>query len=131
MAALIPRGAIEVGKQEKLGGGHTAIGLRVVNRGYLGTYGLTSAKKLPLSEPMRLTVEGVGVKIAAPAESVVEIGHLDGWGQGLYSGTNVFFPWTRGNVHEKFVTLVVAGAGTIKVQVGSVRVGYRTLAVSV
>jgi hypothetical protein len=124
VAALIPRVAIEIVKQERLGPDLTRIELRVVNRGYLGTYGLTSAKKLPLSEPMRLTAEGSGVKVAAPAEAVIEIGHLDGWGQGLYNGANVFFPWTRGNVHEKFVTLVVEGKGKLKVKVGSVRVGY-------
>ena len=76
---------------------------------------------------MRLTMESSGVTVAAPAEKVLEIGHLDGWGQGLYSGVNIFFPWTRGNAHEKFVTLVVSGKGTLKVKVGSVRVGYRTL----
>ena len=124
VAALIPRVAIEIVRQERLGPDLTRIELRVVNRGYLGTYGLTSAKKLPLSEPMRLTSEGSGVKVAAPAEAVIEIGHLDGWGQGLYNGANVFFPWTRGNVHEKFVTLVVEGKGKLKVKVGSVRVGY-------
>ncbi len=70
-------------------------------------------------------------KVTAPGESVIEIGHLDGWGQGLYAGANVFFPWTRGNVHEKFVTLVVQGRGKVKVKVGSVRVGYRSLEVQV
>ncbi|MGZ5088668.1 MAG: hypothetical protein ACXWG3_18340, partial [Usitatibacter sp.] len=124
VAALVPRVAIEVVRQERLGADHTRIELRIANRGYLGTYGLNSAKSLPLSEPMRLTAEGEGVKVAAPAESVVEIGHLDGWGQGLYNGANVFFPWTRGNVHEKFVTLVVEGKGKLRVKVGSVRVGY-------
>ena len=83
------------------------------NRGYLGTYGLPSARKLPHSEPLRLTAEGTGVKLVAPAESIVEIGHLDGWGSGLYNGANIFMPWTRGNVHEKFVTLVVEGRGRL------------------
>jgi hypothetical protein len=127
VAALIPRVAVEVVSEEKLGPNLTRIELRVVNRGYLGTYGLSSAKKLPFSEPLRLTAECEGVKLAAPAEAVVEIGHLDGWGRGLYNGVNIFFPWTRGNVHEKFVTLVVEGKGKLKVRVGSVRVGFRTL----
>jgi hypothetical protein len=122
----VPRITVDVVKQEKVGGDLTRIELRVANRGYLGSYGLSSARKLPFSEPLRATVEG-DVKLAAPGESVIEIGQLDGWGQGLYSGANVFFPWTRGNVHEKFVTLVVQGKGKVRVKVGCVRVGYRTV----
>jgi hypothetical protein len=131
VAALVPQVTIEVVKREKAGAEHTRIELRVANRGYLGTYGLSSARKLPLAEPLRLTTEGAGVKLVAPAESIVEIGHLDGWGSGLYAGTNIFFPWTRGNVHEKFVTLVAEGRGKLKVKVGSCRVGYRSVEVDI
>jgi hypothetical protein len=131
VAALIPRVAIEVLAQEKLGAGLTRIELRIANRGYLGTYGLSSAKKLPFAEPLRLTAECAGVKLAAPAESVVEVGHLEGWGRGLYNGVNIFFPWTRGNVHEKFVTLVTEGRGKVTLRVGSVRVGYKTLEIDI
>ncbi|HUL95165.1 MAG TPA: M14 family metallopeptidase [Usitatibacter sp.] len=127
VAALVPRVAVQVVKSEKLGGDLTRIELRLVNRGYFGTYGLSSARKLPFSEPLRVTAEGEGVSLAAPLESVVEVGHLDGWGQGLYSGANVFFPWTRGNIHERFVTLVARGKGKLRVRVGSVRVGYQKL----
>jgi hypothetical protein len=103
----------------------------VANSGYLGTYGLASAKKLPVAEPLRLSAEGKGVKLVAPAESIVEIGHLEGWGSGLYAGTNIFFPWTRGNPHERFVTLVAKGKGTLAVKVGSSRVGFQTVEVKV
>jgi hypothetical protein len=131
VAALVPRVSIGKVSQEKLAGDLTRLELRVANTGYLATYGLHSAKDLPLSEPLRITTEGQGVKLTAPIESVLEIGHLEGWGQGLYGGSNVFFPWTRGNVNERFVTLVVQGRGTLKVRVGSVRVGYRTLAIDI
>jgi hypothetical protein len=127
VAALVPRVVVEAVKTEKLGGDHTRIELRVANRGYLSTYGLSSAKKLPFSEPLRLQVECDGPELEAPAESVIEVGHLSGWGQGLYNGVSIFFPWTRGNVHEKFVTLVVRGKGTLRVKVGSIRVGYRNM----
>jgi hypothetical protein len=40
-------------------------------------------------------------------------------------------PWTRGNDHERFVTLVAEGKGTLRVRVGSCRVGYRTVDVAV
>jgi len=131
VAALVPRVAVEVVKKEKVAADLTRVEIRVANRGYLGTYGLASARKLPFSEPLRVSAKGDGVKLVAPAESVVEVGHLDGWGQGLYAGANVFFPWTRGNVHEKFVTLVAQGKGRLEVKVSSVRVGDYTLAVDI
>ena len=40
-------------------------------------------------------------------------------------------PWTRGNGHEKFVTLVAEGRGRLQVKVGSCRVGFRTVEVTV
>ena len=43
--------------------------------------------------------------------------------------TTIFFPWTRGNAHERFVTLVAEGKGKLKLRIGSVRVGFRTLEV--
>jgi hypothetical protein len=131
VAALVPRVSVEVISQDRIAEGLTRLEIRIANKGYLGTYGLSSAKKLAHSEPLRVTLEGEGVKLTAPVESVIEIGHLEGWGQGLYSGANVFFPWTRGNVHEKFVTLVVQGKGKLRVKVGSVRVGYRELVIPV
>ena len=130
VAALAPRVSVEVVKQERAEG-HTRIDIRVANRGYLATCGLPSAKALPHSEPLRLTARGEGVTLLAPAEAVIEIGHLDGWGGGLYGGPSVFAPWTRGNAHERVVSLVATGTGTIHIEVGSCRVGLQTLAVKV
>lgn len=95
------------------------------------TYGLSSAKKLPHAEPPQLSAEGADVKLVAPAETIVEIGHLDGWGSGLYGGASIFMLWTRGNVHEKFVALVAQGRGTVKVRVGSCRLGFQNLEIGV
>ena len=131
VAALVPRVTVEVVGKEKVGGDHTRVEIRIANAGYMSTYGIPSARKLPHAEPLRLTAEGKGVALVAPADSVVEIGHLDGWGLGLYNGASIFMPWTRGNVHEKFVTLVAAGKGKLKVKVGSCRVGFRTVEVEV
>jgi zinc carboxypeptidase len=130
VAALVPRVNVEIAKRETAGG-YTRIELRISNRGYLGTCGMPSAKKLPHVEPLRLTAEGSGVEVVAPAEAIVEIGHLEGWGAGLYGGPSIFMPWTRGNAHERYVTLVAKGKGTLSVKVGSCRVGYRTVDVAV
>ena len=131
VAALVPRVSVEVVKQEKVGADTTRIELRVANAGYLGTYGIYSARKLPHAEPLRLTAQCEGAKLVAPGEAVVDLGHLDGWGTGLYGGITIFAPWTRGNVHEKFVTLVAQGRGRVKLRVGSCRVGYREIEVAV
>ena len=130
VAALVPRVSVQVVKQERTGE-HTRIDIRVANHGYLGTYGVPSAKTLPHVEPLRLSARGEGVTLLAPALTVVEIGHLDGWGGGLYGGPSVFSPWTRGNGHERFVTLVATGTGSVQVEDGSCRVGVQRLVVNV
>jgi hypothetical protein len=43
----------------------------------------------------------------------------------------VFSPWSRGNGHERFVTLLVAGTGRVSVEAGSCRVGVQALSVEV
>jgi len=85
---------------------------------------------VPEDAPLRATFEAEGCTLAAPAEKVVELGHISGWGQGLYNGVTIFAPWTRGNVHERFLTLVIEGKGKVTVRVGSARVGIRTLEVT-
>jgi len=128
VAALVPRLSVQVVQQDKADG-HTRIELRVANHGYLGSCGPASALGLPHTEPLRLTARAEGgATLLAPTEAVVELGHLQGWGRGLY-GTSIFSPWSRGNGHERFVTLLVAGAGTVRVEVGSCRVGFREVVV--
>ncbi len=129
VASLVPRVSLEVVRTEKLGDAHVRVELRVINRGYLGTYGLPSARNLPHAEPLRLSIERDNFKIVAPAETIIDIGHLDGWGTGLHHGMSIFMPWTRGNVSEKTLTLVVQGEGALHLKVGSCRVGWQTLVV--
>ena len=130
VAALVPRLQLGVVRQETRGT-HTTVELRVANAGYLPSHGLPSAKGLPHAEPLRLTMKTEGLTLVAPSEQVVELGHLDGWGGGLYGGPSIFSPWTRGNGHERFVTLVVEGRGTLQLEVASCRVGRWTLQLTV
>ncbi|MFN9193755.1 MAG: M14 family metallopeptidase [Pseudomonadota bacterium] len=130
VAALVPRLSLQVVRQERAQG-HTRVELRVANHGYLGSCGPASATDLPHAEPLRLTARADGgATLLAPAGAVVELGHLQGWGRGLH-GTSIFSPWSRGNGHERFVTLLVAGSGTVPVEAGSCRVGYLALRVEV
>ncbi|MEQ1565685.1 MAG: M14 family metallopeptidase [Myxococcota bacterium] len=130
VAALVPRASLTVAEQEKTGD-VTRVVLRVANHGYLATYGLPSAAALPHAEPMRLTARAEGVELLAPASGMAEIGHLEGWGSGLYGGASVFSPTTHGNGHERFVTLVVRGAGLVRVEVSSCRTGTLALTLPV
>jgi hypothetical protein len=125
VASLVPRLQVEVLSQAPLEGHLTRVEVRVANTGYLGSYGLASAKTVPHSEPVRLTAKGEGLTLVAPQQGMADLGHLDGWGAGKYGGTSIFMPWTQGNAHERFVTLVVQGSGTLTVRAGSCRMGYR------
>lgn len=131
VAALVPRLVVEVVSQETLDGQLTRLEVRIANLGYLATYGLSSAKNLPHSEPLRLAAQGSGLTVVAPQQSIIELGQLAGWGAGLYGGNSIFSPWTRGNGHECFVTLVVQGSGTLAVRVGNCRMGHQELAITI
>jgi hypothetical protein len=130
VAALVPCLSVQVLEQAPEQG-HTRVTLRVANHGYLGSCGPASAAGLPHAEPLRLKAQAAGgATLLAPTEAVVELGHLQGWGRGLH-GTSIFSPWSRGNGHERFVTLRVAGTGTVRVEVGSCRVGIEVLEIAV
>jgi hypothetical protein len=129
VATLLPRVELQVVSQQREGtDGPTRIEMRIANRGYLATYGIPSARALPHAEPLRMTVQAeAGAKLLAPTEAVLEIGHLEGWGSGLHGSTTIFSPWTRGNAHERFITLVAQGSGRLRVEVSSCRVGRLSL----
>ena len=131
VAALVPRIELEVLGVERLGADQSRIELRVVNRGYMGSHGLASAQKLSHVEPLRASIKTQGLKLLAPAGPIIEIGHLGGWGTGLYAGPNIFRPWTGGNRQEKTLSVVVQGQGELQVTVGSCRAGFQTIAVDV
>ena len=122
VAALMPRLTLELVSQERKGA-LTQLELQLTNHGYLGSCGLPSAQQLPLSEPLRATWACDGTTVVAPAESTLQLGHLEGWGNGLHGGPGMFAPWTRGNTHQRRFMLLVEGSGSITVTVGSSRTG--------
>ena len=124
VAALSPRMEVQVVSQEKLEANLTRVELRIANTGYLGSYGLHAGKSVPHSEPVRLTATGAQIKVVTPPNGLLDLGHLDGWGAGKYGGTTIFMPWTRGNANERFATLVVQGSGALQIKIGSCRMGW-------
>jgi hypothetical protein len=132
VAALVPRIELELVSRHTDAAGTTRLELRARNLGYLGSAGLASAKALGHAEPLRLSIApGPGVQLLAPAQTVAEIGHLDGWGRGLHNGANSYAPWTRGSGNERCVGVVLQGTGEVEFRLESCRAGTWTLRVPV
>ncbi len=123
VAAMAPALRIARVESTPLGGDHTLITVTVQNEGYLSTAGVPSAKKLPWNEPLSIEISGEGIAaLGGPGRR--EIGHLDGWGRGLFGGASIFFLRSRGNFGTRVVEQVVRGHGTLRVRVGACRVGW-------
>ncbi|MET0344920.1 MAG: M14 family metallopeptidase [Casimicrobiaceae bacterium] len=132
VASLAPRLALEAIDVKALGHGLTRIGATVENRGYLPTQILASAKDLTHNEPLWADVTCEGCELADPALAHVAIGHLDGWGRGLFSGAGaLYYAFGRGTTGAKSLAWIVHGKGTMELRVGSCRVGWITRRVAV
>lgn len=123
VAALAPAIVVEH-RTHDLGGGATRVDVTVRNEGYLPTYVLTSAKTLPWNEPPYLDVACDGPTLADPLAAHQELGHLDGWGHGLYGGSHApFFQRSVGTSVSRTRSFVVTGRGVVRVRVSSPRLG--------
>ncbi len=127
VSALSPAVEATVTEVERLADDLTRVTVTVTNHGYLPTYVLSSAKKLPWNEPLFADVEATGCVLAEPHEAHREVGHLDGWGRGRFDGESaLFYQRSRGSTGRKALTWVVRGKGTFTVRVGSCRTGTTT-----
>ena len=63
--------------------------MRVENDGYLGTYGVPSAKKLDFNEPLYAACTAHKCELVDAGSAHQILGHLDGWGHGLHTGANL------------------------------------------
>lgn len=123
VASLCPRVELAEPTVEQLAPGVHRVTLDVVNLGYLATYGLESSKPLPWNEPLHLEAGGRGLKVEGN-DGRKNLGHLEGWGRGRWSGSHaLFFPRSRGNSTRARVSLVVRGSGELRVVVRSCRTG--------
>jgi hypothetical protein len=111
--AMLPRVTVSAARN----GNRVEVVVR--NVGYLATCGLASAKKLALAEPISVEVTGA---IDEPRRSV---GHLDGWGHGLWGGSPSWPYQTSTAPVSSKKSLFVVGDGPAHITVGSCRVGFQ------
>ncbi len=131
VASLAPRLELDAPEVERLGDGVARVTLTVRNVGYLPTNVLASALALEHAEPVRVTVTTEGSATVDADGAFATLGHLDGWGRGLYDGSGaLYFQRSRGNTGQARVRLLVRGApgaGAVTLRVGSCRVGHRVV----
>jgi hypothetical protein len=85
---------------------------------------LSSAKKLSWNEPLTCEARGEG-GLVVEGETRREIGHLDGWGRGLFDGSSaLYFQRSRGTTSQRVVRFTTRGKGTLIVRAGSSRSGH-------
>jgi hypothetical protein len=131
VAALAPRLRIGRIKREPLAGMLTRVEIEVLNDGYLGSYGVPSAKALDFNEPVYATATTERCELVDPGAAHQVLGHLDGWGHGLHTGQNLpAYPGTRGTTNVAWATYLVQGQGVLDVRVGSCRAGFVTARIS-
>ncbi len=132
VAALAPRIRIGDVRRDALAGGVTRVEVEVVNDGYLGSYGVPSAKKLDFNEPIYATATTERCELVDAGAAHQTLGHLDGWGHGLHTGQNLpAYPGTRGNTHVAFASYLVRGTGALELRIGSCRAGFVTTRITI
>ena len=125
VAALAPALAITDVTRTALSDDLTRVTLTVQNRGYLPSYFLASARNLDFNEPLYAVCETEGCELDDPGDARRDIGHLDGWGRGLFSGSDaIHFLSSRGNTGARRLSVVVRGDGRLTVRVGACRTGW-------
>jgi murein tripeptide amidase MpaA len=125
VAAMAPRPAIGTTRVEPLGDNVFRLTVTVANRGYLPTHVLDSAKKLEIGEPLWADLELDGCRLEDPSQSHREVGHLDGWGRGLYDGTDaVYYQFRgRGSTGSRTLSWIIRGTGNARLKISSCRMG--------
>ncbi len=132
VASLAPALSIEQISCTRLPGDLTRVTVAVHNRGYLPTYILSSAKKLDFCEPLYAVCETEGCELDDAGDARRDIGHLDGWGRGLFDGSDaLYYLSSRGNTGARRLSFVVRGQGRVTVRVGSCRTGWIAEAISI
>ncbi len=138
IAAMAPSLTISLVSKTPLGdaaaAGHaTRVEVAIENRGYLPTNVLASATSLAIDARVfaeaHLTDASTCKIIGEPR---VELGHLAGWGRGLYdASTSIFHARSRGSGSRRVVGFTVEGHGVVHVTARGLRVGEARISVEV
>jgi len=132
VASMAPRLVIAKIDRQALPGGVTRVDVQLINDGYLGSYGVPSAKKLDFNEPIYATARAEGCELVDPGSAHQVLGHLDGWGHGLHTGQNLpAYPGTRGSTNAAWARYLVRGTGALELRLGSCRAGFVNARVAV
>lgn len=124
VAALAPHLRVERRAVSALGGDVAHVEVVVRNEGYLPTQVLDSAKKLAWNEALVCEARGEG-GLVVEGLTRHEVGHLDGWGRGLFDGGSaLYFQRSRGTTGQRVVRFTTRGKGTLIVRAGSSRTGH-------
>jgi hypothetical protein len=101
------------------------VDLVVENHGYLSTMGPAAAKTIPFAEPLWAEARAEGnAALSAGSVARLELGHLDGWGRGRFSGAEIFpLMRSRGSTGRAHARWHVTGKGRMQIRIGSPRVG--------
>ncbi len=127
VSAMLPRLGVDHVASTPLGEDMTALDFRIENLGYVSTYGIPSAKELSWNIPLVAEVRCHGGSLVSPRPRV-DVGHLEGWGRGLFSGSDsLFYARSRGSVSRRLLRCVVRGSGTLELLVRGPRVGERSV----
>lgn len=116
VAALAPQIELDVKASDN------RLDVEVRNVGYLPTHVLESAKKVAIDARVFVEVEASNGAAIDPRDARVEIGSLDGWGRGLYSGS-IFFQRSRGTASSRTASFPVKGHGRVRIRVKGLRIG--------
>ena len=83
---------------------------------------LDSAKKLIAGPAVFVEAEAISGVTIDPRDARTEVGHLEGWGRGLYN-EYIFYQRSRGSVSRRSVSIPVKGRGKLRVRAKGLRVG--------
>ena len=122
--AIAPRLVVDPPVVESVGPDTWSVAVTVRNVGYLPTNVLSSAKDLAHNEPVYAVAQAEGCRLVDAAQAHRSLGHLAGWGRGLYSGDGaLYFLRSKGTVSARTSRWTVRGAGRLKVGFRSCRTG--------
>ncbi|HSQ63732.1 MAG TPA: M14 family metallopeptidase [Polyangiaceae bacterium] len=122
IASLAPELRVEPVRTTRVGESGWRVEVSVENRGYLPTYILSSAKSLSEDARVFATCESRGPTVFSDAR--VEVGHLSGWGRGLYdAGSSIFHQRSRGSGSRRVVAFTGEGHGVLQIRAAGLRTG--------